>query len=171
MPAMTVQSFTVKTDEAGNPKKDNYGNTQMMIKFAESPETVYKAVKDPASITEGKVMYGQVQESQYGWKFVADPFNQPGQAPSRPYQAPAQQQPLPVADNETKELLLAIYKAVTGDDYVKVQKETTLAVERSVEPNKQPTLSGHTVDPTVEVVPAEAYGDITEEEMQSIPFN
>lgn len=44
MPAMTIQTFQIKTDEQGNPKKDNYGNTQMMIKFNESPETVYKAV-------------------------------------------------------------------------------------------------------------------------------
>lgn len=29
MPAMTIQTFQIKTDEQGNPKKDNYGNTQM----------------------------------------------------------------------------------------------------------------------------------------------
>lgn len=127
MGAMTVQSFQVKTDEQGNPKKDNFGNTQMMIKFAESPETVYKAVKDPSTMTEGKVMYGSIIEGQYGFKFQADPYNQPGQAPSQPFSSPSApvQAPLPVADNETKELLLAIYEAITGEKYTGVQKETT----------------------------------------------
>lgn len=124
MAQMTVQQFQIKKDEQGNPKKDNYGNTQMMIKFAENPETVYKAVKDPSTITEGKVMYGQIVEGQYGFKFQADPYNQPGQAPSQPF-SPAQQ-PLPVASNdEVIKRLDAIYKAVTGDEYTGVKKETT----------------------------------------------
>lgn len=125
MPAMTVQSFTVKKDEAGNPKKDNYGNTQMMIKFEESPETVYKAVKDPTTITAGKIMYGTIVEGQYGFKFQADPYNQGG-APSQPYSAP-QQTALPVATDDTREILLALYKAVTGDEYSKTVKHVTQA--------------------------------------------
>lgn len=101
MPAMTIQTFQIKTDEQGNPKKDNYGNTQMMIKFNESPETVYKAVKDPSTITEGKVMYGQVQESQYGWKFVADPYNNGAPAPQQPSSQPTS----PPQSNELLELV------------------------------------------------------------------
>lgn len=118
MPSLTVQQFQIKTDEQGNPKKDNYGNTQMMIKFAENPETVYKAVKDPSTITEGKVMYGQIVEGQYGFKFQADPYNQPGTAPSQPFSQPqAQQTQLPVASNdEVIKRLDAIYKAVTGEE-------------------------------------------------------
>lgn len=128
MGQLTVQQFQIKTDEQGNPKKDNYGNTQMMIKFAENPETVYKAVKDPSSVTEGKVMYGQIVEGQYGFKFQADPYNQPGQSqqPSQPFSSPAQQTQLPVASNDAIiERLDAIYKAVTGEEYSGVKKETT----------------------------------------------
>lgn len=126
MPAMTVQEFTVKKDEAGNPKKDNFGNTQMMIKFEESAETVYKAVKDPTTMTKGKLMYGTIVEGQYGFKFQADPYNQPGSAPSQPYQAP-QQTALPVQSDEVKEILLALYKAVTGEEYGKTVKHVTQA--------------------------------------------
>lgn len=129
MPQLTVQQFTIKKDDAGNPKKDNYGNTQMMIKFAESPETVYKAVKDPATVTEGKVMYGTIVEGQYGFKFKADPFNQGDTPRPQPTQAP-----LPVADNETKELLLAIYKAITGEDYVKEDKDPVETKKAPTEP-------------------------------------
>jgi len=160
MPAMTIQTFQIKTDEQGNPKKDNYGNTQMMIKFNESPETVYKAVKDPSTITEGKVMYGTIVEGQFGYKFQADPYNQPGQAPSKPFSAPVQQAALPVQDNDTKELLLAIYKAVTGEEYVGVQKETTSAQKPVTEPVQ-----------TSETPPVEAYGeDIDEVDLSNIPF-
>lgn len=133
MPVLTVQQFQVKKDDAGNPKKDNYGNTQMMIKFAESPETVYKAVKDPATVTEGKVMYGTIVEGQYGFKFKADPFNQPG-TPNQTAGTTQFQAPLPVADNETKELLLAIYKAITGEDYDGVAKDPTPTPEPATEP-------------------------------------
>ena len=133
MPQLTVQQFTIKKDDAGNPKKDNYGNTQMMIKFAESPETVYKAVKDPSTVTEGKVMYGTIVEGQYGFKFKADPFNQPG-APNQTAGTTQFQAPLPVADNETKELLLAIYKAITGEDYDGVAKDPTPTPEPATEP-------------------------------------
>jgi len=126
MPAMTVQEFTVKKDEAGNPKKDNFGNTQMMIKFEESAETVYKAVKDPTTMTKGKLMYGTIVEGQYGFKFQADPYNQPGSAPSQPYSAP-QQTALPVATDDTREILLALYKAVTGEEYGKTVKHVTQA--------------------------------------------
>lgn len=157
MPAMTIQTFQIKTDEQGNPKKDNYGNTQMMIKFNESPETVYKAVKDPSTITEGKVMYGQVQESQYGWKFVADPYNNGAPAP--------QQQAIAGIDSsiselkEIRDMLLATYKAVTGEDYVGVQKETTSAQKPVTEPVQ-----------TSETPPVEAYTDIDEVDLSNIPF-
>lgn len=114
MPQMTVESFLAKTDEAGNPKKDNYGNTQMMIKFTEHPETVYKAVKDPSTITKGKVMYGTVVEGQYGFKFQADPYNQPGTAPTTAPQ-PAQQA---LGSNELLELVKdnnRMLKLLVGD--------------------------------------------------------
>ena len=104
MPQMTVQQFNIKTDEQGNPKKDNYGNTQLMIKFDESPETVYKAVKDPDSVTKGKIMYGSVVEGQYGFKFQADPYNQPGSAPSQPFSSQTAPQP-PQATVASDELL------------------------------------------------------------------
>ena len=138
MPQLTVQQFTIKKDEAGNPKKDNYGNTQMMIKFAESPETVYKAVKDPATVTEGKVMYGTIVEGQYGFKFKSDPFNQPGtpdQLQQTPVPIQAQSLPLSVMalDSDDKELLLAIYKAITGEDYTKEVKDTVEAEKPPVE--------------------------------------
>jgi len=164
MPAMTIQTFQIKTDEQGNPKKDNYGNTQMMIKFNESPETVYKAVKDPSTITEGKVMYGTIVEGQFGYKFQADPYNQPGQAPSKPFSSP-QQQAIAGIDSsiselkEIRDMLLATYKAVTGEDYVGVQKETTSAQK----PVTEPTVTSE--------VPVEAYTDISDEELNSvIPF-
>ena len=165
MPAMTIQTFQVKTDEQGNPKKDNYGNTQMMIKFNESPETVYKAVKDPSTITEGKVMYGTIVEGQFGYKFQADPYNQPGQAPSKPFSAP-QQQAIAGIDSsiselkEIRDMLLATYKAVTGEDYVGVQKETTSAQKPVTEPVQ-----------TSETPPVEAYTDIDEVDLSNIPFN
>jgi len=133
MPQLTVQQFQIKTDEQGNPKKDNYGNTQMMIKFAESPETVYKAVKDPSSVTEGKVMYGQIVEGQYGFKFKADPFNQPGTAPSQPFNAPAQQPLVATGNDEVIKRLDALYKAVTGEDYSEVKEETTSTTTPPVE--------------------------------------
>ena len=126
MAQLTVQQFQVMKDKEGQVKKDRYGNTQMMIKFAESPETAYKAVKDPATITEGKVMYGTVQEGQFGFRFVADPFDQNSTpAPNQPYAQP-QQVALSVADNsEIIKRLDALYKAVTGEDYSEVKKETT----------------------------------------------
>lgn len=114
MPQMTVESFTVKTDEAGNPKKDNYGNTQMMIKFTEHPETVYKAVKDPSTITKGKVMYGSIVEGPYGFKFQADHYNQPGTAPQGAPQ-PVQQA---LGSNELLELVKdnnRMLKLLVGD--------------------------------------------------------
>lgn len=134
MGQMIVESFTVKADEQGNPKKDNYGNTQMMIKFTEHPETVYKAVKDPSTITKGKVMYGQVVEGQYGFKFQADPY---GQAPASAQQA-QQTTITQLAGNselaEIKKIVLATYKAVTGEEYAEVKKETTPAPEAVTEP-------------------------------------
>lgn len=94
---MTVQSFTVMKDKEGNIKKDKFGNTQMMIKFAEHAETAYKAVKDPSTITEGKTMYGRVEEGQYGFRFVADPYGDAPQSAPQPAQAS-------LANNELLEL-------------------------------------------------------------------
>lgn len=144
MPAMTVQEFTVKTDDQGNPKKDNFGNTQMMIKFEESAETVYKAVKDPTTMAKGKLMYGTIVEGQYGFKFQADPYNQPGGAPQQPYSPP-----MPTAKQDEAydkrsdylsemqdlitERLDAIYKAVTGDEWSGTVKDTTTPKEPVVE--------------------------------------
>ena len=117
MPQLTVESFLAKTDEAGNPKKDNYGNTQMMIKFTEHPETVYKAVKDPSTITKGKVMYGTIVEGQYGFKFQADPYNQPGTAPTTAPQ-PAQQGSIVLEQSEILDLVKdnnRMLKLLVGD--------------------------------------------------------
>lgn len=136
MAQLTVQQFTIKKDEAGNPKKDNYGNTQMMIKFAESPETVYKAVKDPATVTEGKVFNGTIVEGQYGFKFKADPFNQPPTAVgSQPLTTP---QGVPTQNqlDVILEIVEATYEAVTGEKYSGVKKETTPTVEPVVEPTE-----------------------------------
>lgn len=141
MPQLTVQQFTIKKDEAGNPKKDNYGNTQMMIKFAESPETVYKAVKDPATVTEGKVMYGEVVEGPYGFKFKADPFNQGGgDVGGTPPQGTGQAPQIfnrvndHIGDNEIKEILLDMYEKLVGNPYGKVAEDTTSTPEALTEP-------------------------------------
>ena len=57
------------------------------------------------------------------------------------------------------ELNLAIYKAITGEDYTGVQKETTSAPK----PVTEPTVTSE--------VPVEAYTDISDEELNSvIPF-
>jgi len=57
------------------------------------------------------------------------------------------------------ELNLAIYKAITGEDYTGVQKETTSAQK----PVTEPTVTSE--------VPVEAYTDISDEELNSvIPF-
>lgn len=109
MGQMTVQQFNIKTDEQGNPKKDNYGNTQMMIKFEESPETVYKAVKDPSTITAGKVMYGTVVEGQYGFKFQADPYDRGGTPPQGTGHAP-QTAPQPAQATVASDELLTLVK-------------------------------------------------------------
>lgn len=87
MSKLTVQHFQIMKDKEDNIKKDKFGNTQMMIKFVEEADAAYKAVKDPASITEGKVLYGTIQDGQYGPRFVADPYNEGGQtqAPSQPF--------------------------------------------------------------------------------------
>lgn len=124
MPQLTVESFTVKTDEAGNPKKDNYGNTQMMIKFTENAETVYKAVKDPSSITVGKVMYGQVVEGQYGFKFQADPYDRGGTPPQGTGHAPQPAQ-APQASDELLELVKdnnRMLKALVGETTNEVEE-------------------------------------------------
>lgn len=120
MPAMTVQSFTVMKDKEDNIKKDKFGNTYMMIKFQESPETAFKAVKDPSSITEGKVMYGRVEEGQYGPRFVADPYDQGGMPQSG---ATSTSAPQPVqAPQATSELLELVkdnnrmLKALVGEE-------------------------------------------------------
>lgn len=57
------------------------------------------------------------------------------------------------------ELNLAIYKAITGEDYTGVQKETT----STQKPVTEPTVTSE--------VPVEAYTDISDEELNSvIPF-
>ena len=58
------------------------------------------------------------------------------------------------------ELNLAIYKAITGEDYTGVQKETTSAQKPVTEPVQ-----------TSETPPVEAYTDIDEVDLSNIPFN
>ena len=60
---------------------------------------------------------------------------------------------------ELYKLNLAIYKAITGEDYTGVQKETTSAPKPVTEPVQ------------TSEVPVEAYADISDEELNSvIPF-
>ena len=119
MGQLTVQSFQVIKDKEGNTKKDKYGNTQMQIKFTEHPETAYKAVKDPSTITEGKTMYGSVVEGQYGYRFQADPYGDaPAQTAPQPVQAPQ-------ASNELLELVKdnnRMLKALVGETTNEVEE-------------------------------------------------
>jgi len=124
MGQLTVQSFQVIKDKEGNTKKDKYGNTQMQIKFTEHPETAYKAVKDPSTITEGKTMYGSVVEGQYGYRFQADPY---GDAPTNSVNTGTVSQPAqaPQASNELLELVKdnnRMLKALVGETTNEVEE-------------------------------------------------
>lgn len=116
MGQLTVQSFQVIKDKEGNTKKDKYGNTQMQIKFTEHPETAYKAVKDPSTITEGKTMYGSVVEGQYGYRFQADPYGDaPAQTAPQPVQAPQASDELLDLVRDNNRMLKALVGETTNE--------------------------------------------------------
>jgi len=96
----------------------------MQIKFTEHPETAYKAVKDPSTITEGKTMYGSVVEGQYGYRFQADPY---GDAPTNSVNTGTVSQPAqaPQASNELLELVKdnnRMLKALVGETTNEVEE-------------------------------------------------
>lgn len=118
MGALTVQSFTVMKDKEDQVKKDKYGNTYMMIKFVENPETAFKSVKDPSTIVEGKVMYGTIEDGQYGPRFKADPFDQGTTPPSSPNPSPSQGLLAVTSNDELLELVKdnnRMLKLLVGD--------------------------------------------------------
>lgn len=154
MAEYTIQTIKILTDNEGNVKKDKFGNTQTMVKFTEHPETVYMAVKDPTKLQEGGKRTGSIIEGQYGYRFK-------GEAPAGFGGSPQQQSIASIATNdETKEILLAIYKAVTGEDYKGVQKETTPAVKPVTEAVQ-----------TSDTPPVEAYNEAPEQiDLSEISF-
>jgi hypothetical protein len=133
----TVQNFQVKKDKEGNVKKDHFQNTQLDVKFVESAETVYKAVKDVSTVKEGETKwFGRIEEGQYGPKFVRE--DPDGQAPATTAPQPTQ---APQASNELLELVKdnnRMLKALVGED-----SKTATEATNDASTDDEPPLSAY----------------------------
>lgn len=107
-----------------------------------------KSIKIFNPIEVGDLVESYKNGEYWNWRKV-----KPGQGEAQP--APANTDAL----RELYKLNLAIYKAITGEDYVVVQKETTSTQKPVTEPVQ-----------TSETPPVEAYTDIDEVDLSNIPF-